>query len=350
MNYARFIHNQCEKEKLKNFDAAAVSRVVEYGVKLTDNQSKISARFSDIHDLLIQAHYWAGKKEHPLVTEEDVKTAIETMKYRLNKYETRVQDMFENGTLFINTTGEAVGQVNGLSVISTGDYAFGKPNRISVRTYLGRSGVISIDREVKMTGPVYNKGVLILSGYLNGKFGQERQISMSASITFEQSYEGIEGDSASSTELYAILSSLSEFPIKQGIAVTGSVNQMGEIQPIGGVNEKIEGFYNICKVKGLTGEQGVLIPQTNVINLMLNDQVIEAVKNGKFHIYPVSTIDEGIEILTGIKAGKRQKNGKFPNGTVFGAVEKKLDDMAEQLKNQDRSSNKDKKEKNENQE
>ena len=349
MNYARFIHNQCEKEKLMHFDPAAVGRVVEYGVKLTRDQGKLSARFADIHDLLIEANYWASKNDHQLVTGQDVNKAIEQKKYRLNKYETRVQEMFEKGTIFINTTGETIGQVNGLSVISIGDYAFGRPSRISVRTYLGRSGVIAIDREVKMTGPVYNKGVLILSGYLNGKFGQERQISMSASITFEQSYEGIEGDSASSTELYAILSSLSEFPINQGIAVTGSVNQLGEIQPIGGVNEKIEGFFSICQAKGLTGEQGVLIPKTNVKNLMLNEKVIDAVKAGKFHIFPVATVDEGIEILTGKKAGKRQKSGKFPKGTIYWAVETKLEEMAEQYKNQDRSSNKDKKEKDEDQ-
>ena len=349
MNYARFIHNQCEKEKLMHFDPAAVGRVVEYGVKLTRDQGKLSARFADIHDLLIEANYWASKNDHQLVTGQDVNKAIEQKKYRLNKYETRVQEMFEKGTIFINTTGDTIGQVNGLSVISIGDYAFGRPSRISVRTYLGRSGVIAIDREVKMTGPVYNKGVLILSGYLNGKFGQERQISMSASITFEQSYEGIEGDSASSTELYAILSSLSEFPINQGIAVTGSVNQLGEIQPIGGVNEKIEGFFSICQAKGLTGEQGVLIPKTNVKNLMLNEKVIDAVKAGKFHIFPVATVDEGIEILTGKKAGKRQKSGKFPKGTIYWAVETKLEEMAEQYKNQDRSSNKDKKEKDEDQ-
>ena len=349
MNYARFIHNQCEKEKLMHFDPAAVGRVVEYGVKLTRDQGKLSARFADIHDLLIEANYWASKNDHQLVTGQDVNKAIEQKKYRLNKYETRVQEMFEKGTIFINTTGDTIGQVNGLSVISIGDYAFGRPSRISVRTYLGRSGVIAIDREVKMTGPVYNKGVLILSGYLNGKFGQERQISMSASITFEQSYEGIEGDSASSTELYAILSSLSEFPINQGIAVTGSVNQLGEVQPIGGVNEKIEGFFSICQAKGLTGEQGVLIPKTNVKNLMLNEKVIDAVKAGKFHIFPVATVDEGIEILTGKKAGKRQKSGKFPKGTIYWAVETKLEEMAEQYKNQDRSSNKDKKEKDEDQ-
>jgi len=350
MNYARFIHNQCEREKMMHFDPAAVSRVVEYGVKLTGDQTKLSARFADIHDLLIEANYWAKKNSHQQVNGEDVKKAIDAKQYRLNKYETRVQENIEKGTIFIHTTGEEIGQVNGLSVISIGDYAFGRPSRISVRTYLGRSGVISIDREVKMTGPVYNKGVLILSGYLNGKFGQQQQISMSASITFEQSYEGIEGDSASSTELYALLSSLSEFPIKQGIAVTGSVNQLGEIQPIGGVTEKIEGFFKVCQAKGLTGEQGVLIPKTNIKNLMLNDEVVQAVKEGNFHIYPVATVDEGIEILTGKKAGKRQKNGKFPKGTVYWAVEKKLEDMDEQLKNQDRSSNKDKKEKDESQE
>ncbi len=345
LNYARFIHNQCEREKLMHFDAEAVSRVVEYGVELTGDQTKLSTRFSDIHDLLVEADYWARKSKRQLVTAQDVKKAIEAKKYRLNKYETRVLELFEQGTIFINTTGEAVGQVNGLAYVNIGDYAFGRPNRISVRTYLGRSGIISIDREVKMTGPVYNKGVLILSGYLNGNFGQQRQLSVSASITFEQSYEEIDGDSASSTELYAILSSLAEIPINQGIAVTGSVNQLGEVQPIGGVNEKIEGFFKICRAKGLTGEQGVIIPKANVRNLMLDEEIIDAVKRGQFHIYPVSTIEEGIEILTGKRAGKRQKNGKFPKGTVFEAVERKLDQMAEYWKNQDRSGNKEKEKK-----
>lgn len=344
MSYARFIRNQCERGKLLHFDPRAVGRIVEYGTKLTADQTKLSTRFSDIHDLLIEANYWAQQNKHHLVTGEDVTKAIEAGQYRLNKYETRIHEMINEGKVFIHTKGEAVGQVNGLSVISIGDYAFGKPSRITVQTYLGRSGIISIDREVKLTGSIYNKGVLIFTGYLNGKFGQDRQISISASITFEQSYEDIEGDSASSTELYAILSSLSEFPIKQGIAVTGSVNQLGEIQPIGGANEKIEGFFNVCQAQGLTGEQGVVIPKTNVKNLILNDKVVQAVKEGKFHIYAVATVDEGIEILTGKKAGKRQKNGIFPKGTVYWAVEQKLDDMAEQLKNQERTSNKDKKE------
>jgi len=339
-NYARFIHNQCERENLRHFDPDAVSRVVEYGVKLTADQTRLSTRFSDIHDLLVEANYWASKNKHELVTRRDVQKAIEAKQYRLNKYETRVQEMIQEGTIFINTVGEKIGQVNGLSVINIGDYAFGKPSRITVRTYLGRSGVIAIDREVKMSGPIHNKGVLILSGYLNAQFGQQIQISMSASITFEQSYEGIDGDSASSTELYALLSSLAEIPIKQGIAVTGSVNQLGEIQPIGGVNEKIEGFFQVCKRKGLTGDQGVLIPKSNLKNLVLNDEVIDAVKNGRFHIYPVATVEEGIEILTGKKAGKRQKNGQFPRGTVFRAVEDRLKKMADQLKNQDQSNNK----------
>ncbi len=345
LNYAQFIYNQCEHEKLVHFGPDAVSRIVEYGVKLTGDQTKLSTRFSDIHDLLVEANYWARKNHHELVTREDVQKAIDAKQYRLNKYETRVQEMIEDGTIFIYTDGEEIGQVNGLSVVNIGDYVFGKPSRISVRTYLGRSGVMAIDREVKMSGPLHNKGVLILSGYLNGKFGRQMQISMSASITFEQSYEGIDGDSASSTELYALFSSLAEIPIKQGIAVTGSVNQLGEIQPIGGVTEKIEGFFNVCQAKGLTGEQGVIVPRSNMKNLMLNEKVIQAVKNGKFHIYPVTTVEEGIEILTGKKAGKRQKNGKFPKGTVFWAVEDRLEKMAEQLKNQDRSNNKEKKEK-----
>lgn len=343
MSYARFIRNQCEREGLMHFEPCAVSRIVVYGTKLTSDQTKLSTRFSDIHDLLIEANYWAKKNKHQLVTEGDVKKAIEANQYRLNKYETRIQETIREGKVIINTDGEAVGQVNGLSVINIGDYAFGKPSRITVQTYLGRSGIISIDREAKLTGAIYNKGVMIFTGYLNGKFGQKRQLSISASITFEQSYDDIEGDSASSTELYAILSSLSDFPINQGIAVTGSVNQLGEIQPIGGVNEKIEGFFKVCQAQGLTGEQGVIIPKANVKNLVLNDNVIQAVKDGKFHIYAVATVDEGIEILTGKKAGRRQKDGNFSKGTIYWAVEQKLNEMAEQLKNQERTSNKDKK-------
>ncbi|MDZ7263191.1 MAG: AAA family ATPase [candidate division KSB1 bacterium] len=339
-SYARFIRNQCEAKQLHHFDPEAVSRVVEYGVFLTGDQKKLSTRFSDIQDLLVEADYIAQKHRHSLVSGADVQQAIAAREYRLNKYEARVRESIIEGTIFIATDGEKVGEVNGLSVIDIGDYAFGKPTRISVQTYLGRSGVIDIEREVKLSGPLHSKGVLILSGYLNGMFGQQRQLSMSASITFEQNYDSIDGDSASSTELYALLSSLSGFPIKQGIAVTGSVNQLGEIQPIGGVTEKIEGFFHICKERGLTGEQGVIIPKSNVRNLMLKAEVIQAVREGKFHIYPVATVDEGISILTGKKAGKRQANGRFPRNSVFGAVEKRLEELAEQWKNQDRSSNK----------
>lgn len=341
MSYARYIARQVELECLLHLDSEAVARVVEYGVEMTQNQEKLSARFTQIRDLLIEANYFAEKTGHEFISKEDIQQALDEKRYRLNKYEVRVQEMINEGTIFIDTVGEKVGMVNGLAVLDLGDYVMGKPNRISVRTYLGQNGVIAIDREVKMSGPLHDKGVLILAGYLNGKFGLNKKISMSASITFEQSYSSIDGDSASSTELYALLSSLSDYPIKQGIAVTGSVNQLGEIQPIGGVKYKVEGFFDVCVAKGLTGKQGVLIPKTNVKNLVLHDRVVNAVKEGKFFIYPVSTVEEGIEILTEKKAGKRGKNGAFPKGTVFRAIEDNLQQMAENLK-QDKKKDNDK--------
>ena len=340
MNYARFIRNQCEAEGLKHLDAGAVSRVVEHGVYLTNDQTKLSARFADIYDLLVEANYWAGKNKRELISREDVQRAIDAKTFRLNKYETQVRNVIEEKTISINTTDVKVGQVNGLAVVNIGDNVFGRPTRISVRTYLGRNGIIAIDREAKMSGPIHNKGVLIFSGYINGKFGGKTQLSLSASITFEQSYEAIDGDSASSTELYALLSSLANIPINQGIAVTGSVNQLGEIQAIGGVSKKIDGFFEICASQGLNGEQGVIFPKSNMKNLVCNYKVVEAVKAGKFHIYPVSTVEQGIEILTGVKAGRRRKNGEFPKGTVFRAVEDRLREMAEQLKNNGQSSKK----------
>ena len=233
----------------------------------------------------------------------------------------------------IDTTGEVVGQVNGLSVYSLGDISFGKPSRITAKTFLGRGGVINIERESQLSGPIHNKGVMILSGYLGWKYAQDKPLSLSASLCFEQSYEGVEGDSASSAELYAILSSLSEIPIKQNIAVTGSVNQKGEIQPIGGVNQKIEGFFKICQAKGLIGDQGVLIPHQNLRNLMLREEVVEAVSQGQFHIYSARTIDEGIEILTSVSAGKRRKDGTYPASTVNYLIDRRLKEMAERLKN-----------------
>ncbi len=342
MKYAQFLGTRCSSEKMLHLHRDAVARVVEFGSESVEDQTKLSTRFAEICDLAREANYWAMKGQHALITREDVQQAIDAKKYRSNRTEEIVREMIATGSIFIDTRGEKVGQVNGLAVIASGDYSFGKPSRITVRTFLGRAGLIAIDREVKMSGPIHDKGVLILSGYLHGKFGHQRQVSMSASITFEQNYEGIEGDSASSTELYGLLSGLSGYPIKQGIAVTGSVNQLGEIQPIGGVNEKVEGFYDICKTTGLTGDQGVLIPASNVKNLMLKQEVVEAVRQGRFHIYAVSTIDEGIEILTGIPAGKPRKNGSYPENTLFGAVECRLIEMDELLKDKDVTSERDK--------
>jgi predicted ATP-dependent protease len=240
--------------------------------------------------------------------------------------------MIDEGTIMVDTSGSEVGQINGLSVMSLGDYMFGRPSRLTVRVYTGRGGMVNIEREVKLSGPIHDKGVLILTGYLGGKYAHDKPLSFSASICFEQSYEGVEGDSASSTELYALLSALSGVPIKQGIAVTGSVNQLGKVQPIGGVNYKIEGFYAVCKAKGLTGEQGVMIPETNVRHLMLKEEVVEAVKEGKFHIWSVSTIEQGIEILTGIPAGEPGEDGSYPEGTINYLVDKRLHEFGESMK------------------
>jgi ATP-dependent Lon protease len=246
--------------------------------------------------------------------------------------EDKIQELIEEGTLMIDTRGQVVGQVNGLSVYDMGQFSFGKPTRITARTAMGRTGVINIEREAEMSGPTHNKGVLILGGFLRGKYAQNHPFSLSASIAFEQSYGGVDGDSASSTEVYAILSSLSQLPLRQDIAVTGSLNQKGEIQPIGGVNEKIEGFFDVCKAKGLSGDQGVIVPAQNVQNLMLRNDVVEAVRSGKFHIYPVKTIDDGIEILTGVEAGRKNEEGKFEEGTVNDLVNQELERLARSWK------------------
>ncbi|MBC8457071.1 MAG: AAA family ATPase, partial [Deltaproteobacteria bacterium] len=330
--YAQFLKTHCDAEELPHLDRGGVAQMIEYSVELTRDQTKLSARFADICDMVRESAYWARQNGDGLITHADVQKAIDEKIYRSNRIEERLQEMIERGQIFISTEGEVVGQVNGLSVMSLGRYAFGKPSRITARTYMGRGGVVNIEREVRMSGPIHNKGVMILSGYLNGTYGQDKPISMSAQIGFEQLYEGVEGDSASSTELYALLSSLSGFPIKQGIAVTGSVNQHGEIQPIGGVTEKIGGFFEVCKAFGLTGEQGVLIPKSNVTNLMLKPEVIDAVRDGKFRIYPVETIDQGIAVLTGKEAGERQEDGTYPEGTVNWAVEEQLADYAENIK------------------
>jgi lon-related putative ATP-dependent protease len=331
-NYASFISSRCYDEGLLHFDPSAVAQVVEYGAWLVDDQQKLSARFSDLADIIREAGYWARNAGKEIVSAEHVQKAVEEKCFRSSLVEEKIRDFITEGTLLVDVTGEAVGQVNGLAVIDLGDIRFGRPSRITAKTYMGKSGVMDIERESKMSGKIYEKGVLILSGYLGAKYAQERPLSLSASLCFEQSYEGIEGDSASSTELYALISSLSKVPIKQGIAVTGSVNQNGQIQPIGGVNQKIEGFFDLCKAKGLTGDQGVMIPVQNVKNLMLRRDVVEAVTAGKFRIYAVSTIDEGIEILTGIPAGERDGSNAFKEGTVNYLVEQRLIEIAEGLR------------------
>lgn len=330
--YAQLLEMCCKDEDIPHFAPSGVARMIEYSIELTGDQEKLSTKFSEVRDMIREAGYWSKQNGNQLITREDVQKAIDEKIYRSNRIEERIQEMIDRGKIFISTEDEVTGQVNGLSVMALGDYTFGKPSRITARTYMGKEGVVNIEREAKMSGPIHNKGVMILSGYINGKYGQDKPVSMSAQIGFEQLYQGIEGDSASSTELYALLSSLSEYPIKQGIAVTGSVNQHGEIQPIGGVTEKIEGFYEVCKAKGLTGEQGVIIPKSNMSNLMLKEEIVEAVKDGNFHIYPVETIDQGIEILTGKEAGERQEDGTYPEETVNWAVEKKLAKYAENLK------------------
>jgi ATP-dependent Lon protease len=275
-----------------------------------------------------EASYWAKREKVDTVSRDHVEAAIKERFERVSLIEDKIQEMIEEGTIMIDTKGSVVGQVNGLSVYMGGGYAFGKPTRITASTSVGRAGVINIERESDMSGRTHNKGVLILGGYLRGKYAQDKPFSLSASLAFEQSYSGVDGDSASSTEVYAILSSLSKLPLRQDIAVTGSLNQRGEIQPIGGVNEKIEGFFDVCKAKGLTGNQGVMIPHQNVSELMLKKDVVEAVSEGKFHVYPVKTIDQGIEILTGIKAGKKKKDGSFEADTVNFIVDNELQRLA----------------------
>ncbi|MCM8811234.1 MAG: Lon protease family protein, partial [Candidatus Omnitrophica bacterium] len=328
-NYASFISKICKEENLKHFDKFAVGKVIEYGSRIVEDRDKLTTRFLEIADLIREANFWADLDNSTIVKEKHIKKALEEKIYRSNLIEKRIEELIKEGTIMVDTDGEKVGQINGLSVISLGDYSFGKPSKITCNIYIGRGGIVNIDREVKLAGRIHNKGFLILNNYINEKYGQEHPISFSASICFEQLYEEIEGDSASSTEVYVLLSALSNIPIKQGIAVTGSVNQKGEIQPVGGINEKIEGFYYTCKAKGLTGKQGVIIPEKNLKHLVLNDEVIEAVEKGLFHIWAVKTIDEGIEILTGLPAGVKDKNGKYPEGTVNYLVSKRIKELTE---------------------
>jgi len=330
--YACFVQNICQREKLRPFDKGGLSAVIEYTVRLAGRQNKMSTQFNNLVDVLREANYWAKEDDSPVVSEKYVDKAITEKIERLRLIEEKIQEMIEEGTIMINCKGRVAGQVNGLSLYDLGEYSFGKPTRITAKTSLGRAGIINIEREADLSGKTHNKGVLILSGYLRAKYAQDKPLTVDASICFEQSYSGVEGDSASSTEVYALLSSLAELPLRQDMAVTGSINQKGEIQPIGGVNQKVEGFYDVCKAKGLTGTQGVIIPALNIPDLMLRKDVVEAIKEGKFHLYPINTIDQGIEILTGVKAGERKDDGTFEKDMVNYLVDKKLAEFAKKLK------------------
>jgi len=322
--YARFVARVCMNENLLPFTPQGVAALVEFGEKYTSNKNKLSVRFGPIVGIIKEAEYWARKGNAEAVTDTYVVKAFNEHRFRYNLYEEKINESYLDQTILIDIEGGVVGQVNALAVYQMGDISFGRPSRITAETYMGEAGVVNIEREAKMSGHTHDKGVLILTGFIGRTFAQNHPLNLSISITFEQSYSGVDGDSASSTELYAILSSLSGFPIDQGIAVTGSVNQKGSIQAIGGANQKIEGFFDVCKTRGLTGNQGVMIPKANVKNLMLKKEVVDAVENGRFHIYQVATVQEGIEILTGHPAGEPDKNGNYPEDTVFGNVQQKL--------------------------
>ncbi|WP_458414752.1 Lon protease family protein [Schinkia sp. CFF1] len=330
---ARFVKNFVEQDGLLPFHRKAIAKIIDYSSRLVDEQAKLSTDFHEITKVLVESSYWAKVDNQAVVDEEHVKKAISEKTHRSNHVTEQYREMINNGTIMVETVGLRVGQINGLAVLGTRDAVFGIPTKITAQTYVGKSGIMNIEREAALSGQIHNKGMMILTGFLSGEFAKNRPIPLSASITFEQTYSPIDGDSASSTELYVLLSSLSEVPINQGIAVTGSVNQWGEIQPIGGVNEKIEGFYHICNERGLTGSQGVIIPQQNVPNLMLEETVVEAVKEGRFHIWAVSHIAEGLEILTGVSAGNiRNEQGKYPSNTIFAKVEERFTKMYESAK------------------
>lgn len=323
-----FISKVCEDKSLKCFNKSAIARIIEYSSKTVEDKNKLTARFNDIVELMYEADTIADIDNSEHVSGEHIKMAILEKCYRNNKYEEKGLEYIKNGNILIETSGFKIGEINGLTVIDLGQYSFGRPCKITASTFVGRDGIINIEREVEQSGSIHDKGVHILNGFLGGRFARTKPLSLSCSITFEQTYGMVDGDSASSTELYSIISSLAELPINQGIAVTGSVNQKGMIQPIGGVNEKIEGYFKTCKEKGFKGGEGVIIPFQNISNLMLDDEVIESVENGTFTIYAVKTIDEGIEILTGVEAGTLDKNNKYKKGTVNYLVQKKLDSYA----------------------
>jgi len=330
--YAQFMCTLVNKEGLKHLEQTGIAAIVEYSSRLAADQAKLSTQFAKVSDIIREANYYATSNGSEYITADHVRQAVEAKVYRSNMIEEKLGEMIERGSILVDTEGSKVGQLNGLAVMGIGDHMFGKPSRITASIGLGKAGIIDIEKQSDMGGPTHTKGVHILTGFLTGRYAKEHPLSLTARLVFEQNYGGVDGDSASSTETYAMMSALSGVPIKQTFAVTGSVNQKGQVQAIGGVNQKIEGFFDLCKFRGLSGDQGVMIPESNVKNLMLREDVVEAVKEGKFHIYPVGTIDEGIEVLTGVAAGEPDSEGNYPEGSVNKLVQDRLDEMAELMK------------------
>ena len=327
--YARLVATLVRRDKLRPFDRHAVAAVIEQGARMVEDAERLTICMGEVVDLLREADYWAGQRQAEVAQKQDVQRAVATRIYRADRVRERLQEEVLRGTILVDTAGVKVGQINGLSVLQLGGFAFGQPSRITARVRLGRGEVMDIEREVEMGGPIHSKGVLILASFLGARYAVERPLSLSASLVFEQSYSGVEGDSASSAELYALLSAIAEVPVRQDLAVTGSVNQHGQVQAIGGVNEKIEGFFDVCCARGLSGEQGVLIPAANVKHLMVRPDIVEAVAAGRFHVYPIETIDQGIEVLTGVPAGEMDTGGNYPEGSINFRVKKRLGELAD---------------------
>ncbi len=340
LKYASFIQTKCKERNLLAFDRDAVARVIEHSSRLAEHQQKLSAKFSEIADLLKEADHWSRYRKSSVVSSEDVDKALEERRYRVNKVEKKILEATREGTILIATEGSVVGQINGLSVLDLGDYRFGTPSRITARTYAGRAGIVNIERETKMSGKIHEKAILTLTAYLGGKYATRHSLSLTASLTFEQLYGGVEGDSATCAEVYAILSSISGVPIKQSFAITGSMNQHGDVQPIGGVNEKIEGFFELCKLDGLDGKHGVIIPEKNVKHLMLRKEVIDSIVSGTFNLYSIDNVEDGIEILTGKTPGEIKKDGAYPKGTFNFLVARELKELADALKSEQGTNNK----------
>jgi predicted ATP-dependent protease len=330
--YARVIASIVKTHGLKPFDAAGVARIIDEGARLADDREKLSIEIGRIADIVREADYWSSQSKRKVTTKQDVARAIEEQIQRADRLRDRAQETIARGLVLVDTEGSQIGQINGLSVIQLGSFSFGRPSRITARVRVGAGRVMDIEREVKLGGPLHSKGVMILWGFLAGRYALDVPLALAATLVFEQSYGGVDGDSASAAELFALLSALAEQPIRQSLAVTGSVNQRGEVQAIGGVNDKIEGFFDVCRARGLNEQQGVLIPKSNVQHLMLREDVVEAVRHRQFAVYPIGTIDEGIEILTGVKAGERGPEGRFTAGTINRLVEDKIRSFAERTR------------------